>query len=148
MKSRLPFRRQEHPYSCTVACLRMLLAYHGIEMDDADLHHRCRTREFGTYARDVVACARELGFTATIEHLSLVQLRHLVDQGVFPIAYINMFPTSQIPYIHTVIVEDYEADRLLLVDPNTGPWEIRVADFLEAWEIHGNMALILRMEAE
>jgi len=146
MRSRLPFRRQEHPYSCTVACLRMLLAYYGVEMDEAELRHRCKTREFGTYARDVVACARELGFIATIEHLSLVQLRRLIDQGVFPIAYINMFPTSPVPYVHTVIVEDYEADRLLLVDPNTGPWEIRVTDFLEAWEVHGSMALILRME--
>jgi len=97
----------------------MLLAYHGVEMDGAELRHRCKTREFGTYARDVVACARELGFT-----------------------------TSQIPYVHTVVVEDYEAGCLLLVDPNTGPWEIRVADFLEAWEIHGNMALVLRMEAK
>jgi predicted double-glycine peptidase len=58
-----------------------------------------------------------------------------------------MFPTSHVPYVHTVIVEDYESDRLLLVDPNVGPWEIRVTDFLEAWEIHGNMALVLRMEA-
>ena len=148
MRSRLPFRRQERPYSCTVACLRMLLAYHGVEMDEAELCHRCKTREFGTYARDVVACARELGFTATIEYLSLAQLRHLIDQGVFPIAYINMFPTSQIPYVHTVVMEDYEADCLLLVDPNIGPWKIRVADFLEAWEIHGNMALVLRMEAK
>ncbi|RLC90983.1 MAG: hypothetical protein DRI77_14355 [Chloroflexi bacterium] len=145
MKSKLPFRRQEHPYSCTVACLRMLLAYHGVEMDEAELRHRCKTREFGTYARNVVACARELGFTATIEHLSLVQLRPMIDQGVFPIAYINMFPTSLLPYVHTVIVENYGTDWLLLVDPNTGPWEIREADFLEAWGIHGNMALVLRM---
>ena len=148
MKSRLPFRRQEHPYSCTVACLRMLLAHYGVEMDEADLRYRCKTREFGTYARDIVACARELGFTAMIEHLSLVQLRHLIDQGVFPIAYINMFPTSLVPYVHTVIVENYGPDCLLLVDPNTGLWEIRVADFLEAWEVHGNMALVLRTEAK
>ncbi len=148
MRSRLPFRRQERPYSCTVACLRMLLAYRGVEMDEAELRHRCKTREFGTYARDVVACARELGFTATIEHLSLAQLRHLIDQGVFPIAYVNMFPTSQIPYVHTVIVEDYEAGCLLLVDPSAGPWEIRVVDFLETWEVHGNMTLVLRMDVK
>lgn len=126
----------------------MLLAYHGIEMDEAELCHRCKTRKFGTYANDVVACARELGFTATIEHLSLAHLQRLIDRRIFPIAYINMFPTSQIPYIHTVIVENYEADQLLLVDPNTGPWKIQVADFLQAWDIHGNMAIILQMEAK
>ena len=58
----------------------------------------------------------------------------------------SMFPTSQAPYVHTVIVEGFEASQLLLVDPNTGPREIRAADFLKAWEAHGNMALVLRME--
>ncbi len=58
------------------------------------------------------------------------------------------FRRQERPYSCTVVVEDYEAGCLLLVDPNTGPWEIRVADFLEAWEIHGNMALVLRMEAK
>ena len=148
MKSSLSFRRQEHPYSCTVACLRILLAYHCIDVDEATLCQKCKTREFGTYAKDIVICAREFDFTAIIEHLSLKQLQLLIDQGVFPIVYINMFPTSQVPYVHTVIVENYEAGRLLLVDPNTGPREIRVTDFLEAWEIHGNMALVLRREAK
>ena len=124
------------------------IAHHGIEIDETTLCRKCKTQKFGTYARDVLACAREFGFTATIEHLSLEQLQLLVDQGVFPIVYINMFPTSQVPYVHTVIVEDHEANWLLLIDPNTGPWEIRVPDFLEAWEIHGNMALVLRMEAK
>ncbi|MEA3338827.1 MAG: cysteine peptidase family C39 domain-containing protein [Chloroflexota bacterium] len=126
----------------------MLLALYGIKVDEATLRQMCKTREFGTYAKDVLICAREFGFTATIEHLSPEQLQFLIDQSVFPIAYINMFPTSQIPYVHTVIVEDYEANRLLLVDPNAGPWEIPMADFLEAWEIHGNMALVLRMETQ
>lgn len=124
----------------------MLLAHHGIEMTEAELRRMCKTREFGTYAKDVVECARQLGFLATIEHLSLERLQLLVKHGIFPIVYINMFPTSQVPYVHTVIVEAYEADRLLLLDPYAGPWEIQVNDFLEAWEIHGNMALVLQME--
>ncbi len=124
----------------------MLLAYHGIEVDEAELRHRCKTHEFGTYAGDVVECARAFGFIATIEHLSLERLRLLTEHGIFPIVYINMFPTSQIPYVHTVIVEACEADRLLLVDPHVGPWEIQASDLLEAWEIHGNMALVLQME--
>lgn len=126
----------------------MLLAHHGVEVDEATLRRKCRTQEFGTYAKDILACAREFGFAATIEHLSLEQLQRLIDQGVFPIVYINMFPTSSTPYVHTAIVENYEADRLLLVDPNTGSWEIQVSDFLEAWEIHGNMALVLQVEAQ
>ena len=118
------------------------------EVDEATLRRKCRTQEFGTYAKDILACAREFGFAATIEHLSLGRLKLLIDQSVLPIVYINMFPTSQIPYVHTVIVESYEADLLLLVDPNTGARKIRVTDFLEAWEVHGNMALVLRMEEQ
>ncbi len=146
MKSRLPFHRQEHSYSCTVACLRTIFAHHSIEIDEATLRQKCKTKEFGTYARDVLACAREFAFMASIEYLSLEQLQLLINRGVFPIVYINMFPTSQIPYVHTVIVEQYESDRLLLIDPNVGPWEIQALDFLQAWEIHANMAIILQME--
>jgi predicted double-glycine peptidase len=115
-------------------------------VDEATLRQKCRAREFGTYAKDILACARKFGFTAFVSYLSLKQLRQLIDQGIYPIVYINMFPTSQLSYTHTVIVEDYKANHLLLVDPNVGPWEIRTDDFLEAWGIHGNMALILQME--
>ncbi len=139
----MPFYKQEHPYSCAVACLRILLAHYGIEVSEGELREKCKTRELGTYARDILACAQEYGFSAKLEHLSVEYLKELLDQDIHPIVYINMFPTSHIPYSHTVIVESYEGDRLLIVDPNAEPTEIRLSDFLECWEIYDNMAIVI-----
>jgi ABC-type bacteriocin/lantibiotic exporter with double-glycine peptidase domain len=52
--------------------------------------------------------------------------------------------TSHIPYTHTVIVESYEGDRLLVVDPLAEPKEIRLSEFLESWAFYDNMAVVLR----
>jgi len=122
----------------------MILAHHGIKVEESALRERCKTTELGTFVEDLLACAREFGFMASIEYLSLDQLRALLGQGVYPIAYINMFPTSHIAYVHTVIVEAHKGGRLLVVDPNAEPHEIHEADFLESWAIHGNMAVVLR----
>jgi predicted double-glycine peptidase len=98
MKSKLPFRRQETASSCAVACLRILLEYYGVKVTEAELREKCKTTELGTYAKDLMACACNFGFEASLEYLTVNQLKSLVDGGIYPIAYINMFPTSYIPY--------------------------------------------------
>jgi ABC-type bacteriocin/lantibiotic exporter with double-glycine peptidase domain len=148
MRSKLPFRRQETPSSCAVACLRMILEHHGIVVSEAELRKRCQTSELGTRVENLLICARALGFEAEIEYLTVERLRELLGEGVYPIAYINMFPTSQFPYTHTVIVESYEGDRLLIVDPLADPKEIRLSEFLEGWAFYDNMAVIPRRREE
>ena len=144
MRSRLPFHRQETPSSCAVACLRMILEHHGLVMGEAELRKRCQTSELGTRVENLLICARALGFEAKIEYLTVERLRELLGEGVYPIAYINMFPTSHIPYTHTVIVESYEGNWLLVVDPLAEPREIRLSEFLESWAFYDNMAVVLR----
>jgi ABC-type bacteriocin/lantibiotic exporter with double-glycine peptidase domain len=144
MKSKLPFHRQETAFSCAVACLRILLEYQGVKVSEAELREKCKTTELGTYAKDLMACARNFGFEASLEYLTVDQLKSLVDGGVYPIAYINMFPTSYIPYTHAVIIESLEGNQLLIVDPLDGPREIKLANFLEGWDVFGNMAIVIR----
>lgn len=144
MKSNLPFRRQETPPSCAVACLRTILEYHGFVVSEAELRKRCQTSELGTRLENLLNCARTLGFEAEIEYLTVERLKELLNEGVYPIAYINMFPTSHIPYTHTVIVESYEGNQLLVVDPLAEPREIRLSEFLESWAFYDNMAVVLQ----
>ncbi|TEU16568.1 MAG: hypothetical protein E3J21_10330 [Anaerolineales bacterium] len=144
MRSKLPFRRQETPSSCAVACLRIILEHHGFVISEAELRKRCQTSELGTRVENLLSCARAFGFEAEIENLTVERLKELLDEGVYPIAYINMFPTSHIPYTHTVIVESYEGNRLLVVDPLAEPREIRLSEFLESWAFYDNMAVVLR----
>jgi len=146
MKSKLPFHKQETASSCAVACLRILLEYHGVRVTEAELREKCKMTELGTYAKDLMACACSFGFEASLEYLTVDQLKSLVDGGVYPIAYINMFPTSYIPYTHAVIIESLEGGQLLMIDPLDGPKEVKLSDFLEGWEVFGNMAIVIRQD--
>jgi len=125
----------------------MLLAYHGIDVDEATLRDQCHTSETGTHAKDLIACAHDYGFEAEIQYLTIDELRPLLDEDIHPIAYIDMFPTSVARYTHTVIIEDYEDDQLLIVDPNAEPGEVSLSDFLESWQPYDHMAIIVRRRA-
>ncbi len=58
--------QQETPYSCAVACLRMVLEYYDVSHDEAFLVNLCGTTEDGTTAKGVVRAARSLGFNASL----------------------------------------------------------------------------------
>lgn len=122
----------------------MLLAHQGIDVDEAVLREQCRTSEIGTHARNLIACAHDYGFEAEIQYLTIGELRSLLDEDIYPIAYIDMFPTSPARYTHTVIVEDYEDDLFLIVDPNAEPREVSLSDFLESWQPYNQMVIIVR----
>ena len=50
---------QETRYSCTVACLRMMLAHFNISIEESELRECCKTTEQGTLAREAVECAQQ-----------------------------------------------------------------------------------------
>jgi ABC-type bacteriocin/lantibiotic exporter with double-glycine peptidase domain len=126
----------------------MILEHHGSVVSEAELRKRCQTSELGTRVENLLSCARALGFEAEIEYLTVGRLIELLGEDLYPIAYINMFPTSHIPYTHTVIVESHEGDWLLVVDPLSEPKEIRLSELLEGWAFYDNMAIILRRKED
>ncbi len=84
-KSRLPFHRQEKPYSCVNACLRMIVEYHGIEITEKELRDRCNTTELGTYANDIISCLEHYGFRARLLELDLTELKRYIKEDIFPV---------------------------------------------------------------
>ncbi len=122
----------------------MILEHRGLVIDEAELRARCQTTELGTRVENLLACARSLGFKAELEYLTLEQLSELLQEGTYPIVYINMFPTAHVPYPHTVIVERFSKGRVLIVDPLAEPWDIPLSDFLDGWEIYDCMAIVIR----
>jgi ABC-type bacteriocin/lantibiotic exporter with double-glycine peptidase domain len=122
----------------------MILEHYDLVVSEVELREQCQTSELGTKVENLMTCARDMGFEAELEYLTVERLKELLDQSVYPIAYLNMFPTSHIPYTHTVIVENYEGDQFLIIDPLAEPKEIRLSDFIEGWAMYDCMAVILR----
>lgn len=123
----------------------MLLAHHGIEVDESTLREQCRTGVTGTRAGNLAACVQDYGFEAELRYLTVEELHALLDEGIYPIAYIDMLPTSSARYTHTVIIEGLAEDRLLIVDPNAEPREVSLTDFIESWQPYSQMAIVLRV---
>lgn len=58
----VPFRSQEQRYSCWPACLRMVLAFYGKEVEEPDLCSACGTTEEGTTFLGCVDGATRYGY--------------------------------------------------------------------------------------
>jgi ABC-type bacteriocin/lantibiotic exporter with double-glycine peptidase domain len=88
--SSLPFFPQERPESCVPACLRMILAYYGLERTEAEIYACCEADTDGTLPSVAAHCAQSLGFIASAPRLlDLDALREQLETAqIFPIVYI------------------------------------------------------------
>jgi hypothetical protein len=88
--------KQETRYSCAPACLRMVLSAWGVDVAEAELRQLSDCSPLGTDAFRLVEAARALGFKATRKYTlaSVDDLARLVDDGFYPIVYIDLWPIS------------------------------------------------------
>jgi ABC-type bacteriocin/lantibiotic exporter with double-glycine peptidase domain len=143
-KLKLRFHKQEKVYSCAVACLKMVLEYFGKNTEEMKLRRICKTTELGTYADDVVSCARELGFRAEKAYLAVNELKKLTEANVFPIVYVNTYFLNRIFATHAVIVEDVTDEEILIIDPAEGRKTIALEIFMRIWDFCNNVAIVIK----
>lgn len=143
-KSRLPFHRQEKPYSCVNACLRMILDYNGINASEKELRDKCHTTKLGTYADAIISCIEDYGFSARFLELEVTDLKRYVKEDIFPILYINLYPVHGKYSNHAVIVEKVDESKVLFIDPLRGVTELKLSIFGRCWDIVGNLGIIIQ----
>lgn len=120
MLSRPPFFAQSRPDSCTLACLRMLLAHRGISVTEAELIEEVAPLVGGLPLEDLVQLVQRRGLHAEIQELDVTQLAHLVDHGTFPIAYVDRSPFDGEFSVHAVIPVRVTRDFVAFLDPLRG----------------------------
>ncbi len=143
-KSKLPFHRQERPYSCVNACLRIILEYHRIEVSEQELQDKCYTTELGTYADDIISCLKCYGFHARLLELDMFDLKRYIKDNIFPVLYINLYPVYGQYSNHAVIVEKVDRTTVLFLDPLRGVTELKLDLFNKCWDIAGNLGIIIQ----
>lgn len=145
MPSKPPFHRQETPYSCVPACVRMVLASFGRELSEAALRALCDCTPFGTEALKAVDAVRQLGFPATGKHtLSLDELEAQVRQGLYPIVFVNTLPIDGITDGHALVVVGIEQTDVAVYDPLHGERHLPRATFASAWAILHNLTILIQ----
>jgi ABC-type bacteriocin/lantibiotic exporter with double-glycine peptidase domain len=122
----------------------MVMAYWGIEVDEATLRACCQTDRLGTIAKDAVACARGYGFKAEeIREATWDDLNDWLTEGLYPILLLNLFPLDALWVYHAVIVETITDDRVIYLDPAQGPRTAEASAFEQAWQMNRRRAIIV-----
>lgn len=140
-RSKPPFFKQETRYSCAPACLRMVLGGFGVEVSEAELRHLSDCTPLGTDAFRLVEAARHFGFTASRKHTlaSLDELARLIDEGLFPIVYVDLWPLrgGLSGQFQSLVVINVEPESVLVLDPLAGERGLAREEFQAAWaEMH------------
>ncbi|MFO0843929.1 MAG: cysteine peptidase family C39 domain-containing protein [Gemmataceae bacterium] len=143
----VPHYRQELPYSCVAACVRMVLAFHGQPHPEADLRQLLNTRPSGTRARGVLAVT-SLGFDAQFLTSNLAQLRDALVAGTPPIVFVDTGPLDywQTDCAHVLVVVGLDDLTASFNDPffDAAPQRSSLDSFLQAWALNGHLAVFLR----
>jgi ABC-type bacteriocin/lantibiotic exporter with double-glycine peptidase domain len=139
------FHRQETTYSCVPACLRIALSSFGFEITEERLRELCDcTPVFGTDALQAIKAAHQLGFNGTAKYtLSFGELRALVEDAKYPIAFIDLRPISGIKQAHAVVVVSVSDSAVIVYDPEYGERALSHQSFNMAWALRHNLAIVV-----
>ena len=127
----------------------MVLSSFGIEMDEIQLRDLTDCTPLGTDAFQLVEAARQLGFPSSRKYTltSIEELARLLDEGVFPIVYLDLWPIrgGQSGQFHSVVVIGMKQESVIVLDPLAGETSLTRNEFQAAWsEMHLLTIVIIR----
>lgn len=105
----VPLVRQSEAAECGLACLAMVAAFHGYQVDLARLRHRFRVSLKGMTLRGVIQVAEQLGLSSRPLRLEPEDLAHL-----------RLPAMLHWDFNHFVVLERVDARGMLICDPASG----------------------------
>ncbi|MBC8183604.1 hypothetical protein H8E88_21135 [candidate division KSB1 bacterium] len=140
---KLKWYRQEKPYSCIPACIRMILDYHDIIESESTLRFKCKSKISGTHPLNAVACCKSYGLDCYIDNLDLTHLKNLLNDDILPI--VNVLKSEAANwYSHCVIISNIEHEQIAIVDPEDGFHKFPIIKFDELWSFSNRLAIIVK----
>jgi ABC-type bacteriocin/lantibiotic exporter with double-glycine peptidase domain len=143
----VPVFSQEHKWTCVPACLRMVLAFHGVSLSEQEIAEACGTVVLrGTQPEKAVEGLEKLGYQALwFENAELGRLINLIEQRWPVIVFLR---ASDLPYgkwgIHAAVIVGFEANQVVLADPVLGSlFPFPISKFEQAWRALGSQGLVI-----
>lgn len=145
MPSELPFYKQEEPYSCVPACLRMVLAAKGYTVSESILRERCDCTFLGTDALNAVDALRAMGFSNSSKcTMRITELVMELNAGLYPIIFVNLLPIDGVNEPHAMVVTALDEDKVNLCDPLKGKRLLPRSTFDTAWAMMKNLVILVQ----
>jgi ABC-type bacteriocin/lantibiotic exporter with double-glycine peptidase domain len=138
--------QQEQPFTCAVACLRIVAEYFGIKRSEAELVPICETTLDGTTPENLAQGARQIGLSAKISYDDPTVLnKFLIRQNpviVFLGIRLNSDPANI--EIHAVVVFSENDKTITYIDPEDGyEHEQKREDFFGNWQYAFHVAILI-----
>jgi ABC-type bacteriocin/lantibiotic exporter with double-glycine peptidase domain len=113
----------------------MALATFGFEKNEEELRRLTDCTPFGVLALNIVEAARRLGLTAARKFtLTLEALKDVLDEGLFPIVYVDLgMLTGASGVKHSLVVLSISDIQVTVLDPAEGERGLPVEVFIAAW---------------
>ena len=144
----LPHHRQEREYTCTPACVRMVLDFFGQSMQEEDIARLLETNENGTvFSR--IRNVEPLGFDASVSQGTYQDIQQHFAQGLPVIVPVDTFFLTTYGPVHSphsVVVVGATRTRTAIADPykNGAPDVIPAVSFQAAWREGRHRMAVLR----
>jgi ABC-type bacteriocin/lantibiotic exporter with double-glycine peptidase domain len=147
MALNVPLLPQEHPWTCLPACIRMVLAYRGKLIAEADIAAACGTAPLrGTQPDRAVEGVQSLGFQALwFENADLNRVRDLIEHDWPVIVFLR---ARDLPGggqgLHGVVVTGMANDSIVVLDPQPGNcYVITQKTFVSAWQALDTQGMVI-----
>src|SRR5215468_10123189 len=122
----------------------MVFSHFNLSAPEAELRARCDCTIFGADAPYVADVARQFGFAKTdIQNLTPDELRTVLDEGRYPIVYVNLLPIDAREGSQALIALEIDGGVVTVYDPDQGERLLPLDAFLKAWELKRNLAIII-----
>ena len=138
MKIKIPYFRQEKNTTCGVACVKMVLAFHGKEISEFELEDICETSWLGNTCGEIVSGIKKLGFDA--EEIDLATTKYLLSQLDKKHPLIALIDPAVLyggveGFGHFVVITGIENDKIYYHDPDLDKDLTKtISDFMKAWK--------------
>lgn len=144
----LPHHRQETPYTCTPACVRMVLEFFGLNLQEAEITRLLETDGSGTVLGRI-ANVEPLGFAVSVGPGTFVDIQAAFAEGLPVIAPVKtlLLPNNGPPDCsHCVVVAGATRAKVAICDPeqNSAPDVLPATVFQAAWKQKQNRMAVLK----
>jgi ABC-type bacteriocin/lantibiotic exporter with double-glycine peptidase domain len=142
MNSTPPFVAQERPDSCAVACLRMILAFQGRRIEEAEVIQATDLQEGGLTPEELCRLARLYGLRSQEQQLDEAELAELVKLSRFPIVFLFRGPLDGVDMTHAVIPLRMSPKYVTVLDPLRGQRRLTIRKFEQARRLVGHWVVL------
>jgi len=155
MVNNFPFYKQETPFTCSLACLRMILEAIGKKFSEIELSKIVEFKPLKGFSPRMMEKLLEIANIDYEYHFdsSLQEIEKNVENKLYPVVLVNpsiLYGISEEEHGHYIVIKDITEEKIIINDPDQEYGgenkEINLKRFGEAWESRHKLIFIIKGE--